>query len=188
MGRVDDPDARMQADVGARLRWLRKDRGLRLAEVAGLTGLGVSALSRLENGRMRPTLAQLVPLARAYDVTLDALVGFGRPAPVIRRHGAVFLPLAQQPGGVQAYKLISPARTTLPAPERRSHEGHQWVYVLSGRLRVLLGDRELVLTRGEATEFDTRTPHWMGHADHDPVELLLMFGPQGERATMIHAG
>ncbi|WP_305783793.1 helix-turn-helix domain-containing protein [Symbioplanes lichenis] len=178
----------IDADVGARLRALRKGRGLRLAEVAGLTGLATSTLSRLENGLMRPTLAQMVPLARAYDVSLDTLVGFAgkteRP-PVIRRHGAEFHPLARQAGGIQAYKLVSPARTTLPAPDPRRHEGHQWVYVLSGRLRVVVGDRDVVLTRGEATEFDTALPHWMGHADHEPVELLVMYGPQGERARMI---
>ncbi|GLY29419.1 helix-turn-helix transcriptional regulator [Kineosporia sp. NBRC 101731] len=187
---MSDADTRAQADVGQRLRTLRQGRDLRLAELAELTGITVSTLSRLENGLRRPTLAQLVPLARVHGITLDELVGLDRPERVdqprvIHRHGAVFVPLAQQAGGIQAYKMYSPARTTLPEPEPRRHEGFQWVYVLSGRLRVVLGDKDFLLTRGTAAEFDTGVAHWMGHADHHPIELLMMFGAQGERAQVI---
>jgi len=184
-----DPDA--IADVGHRLRALRRGRSLTLAELATVTGMSESTLSRLETGRLRPTLGQLLPLARTYGVTLDELAGISDPydsrnhLPVIQRHGATFIPLTRRTGGVQAYKMISPARDTLPAPDPRSHEGHQWVYVLSGRLRVVLGDRDFVLKPGEAAEFDTGVPHWMGHADHDPIELLMLFGRQGERAKLI---
>jgi quercetin dioxygenase-like cupin family protein len=56
------------------------------------------------------------------------------------------------------------------------------VYVLSGQLRLLVGDRDLVLSPGEVAEFDTALPHWLGTADGHPVETLVLFGPQGERA------
>jgi len=56
------------------------------------------------------------------------------------------------------------------------------VYVLNGRLRLLVGDRDIVLSPGEAAEFDTALPHWLGSADGHPVETLALFGPQGERA------
>ena len=59
------------------------------------------------------------------------------------------------------------------------HEGYEWLYVLSGRLRLLLGDRDLVLTAGEAAEFDTRTPHAWGNAGDDPVEVLSLYGTAG---------
>ena len=55
------------------------------------------------------------------------------------------------------------------------------MYVLSGRLRLRLGEHDLVLTAGEVAEFDTRIPHWFGSPDPAPVELLILFGPQGER-------
>jgi quercetin dioxygenase-like cupin family protein len=58
------------------------------------------------------------------------------------------------------------------------------MYVLSGRLRLLLGDRDMVLVPGEAAEFDTRLPHWFGCADPAPVEVLSLFGRQGERAHL----
>jgi len=68
-----------------------------------------------------------------------------------------------------------------PPGELQVHEGHEWVYVLTGRLRLLLGDRDLVLTEGEVAEFDTRTPHALLNPGPGPTELLTLFGPQGER-------
>ncbi len=174
--------------VGPRLRELRRDRGATLAQLSTTTGISVSTLSRLESGQRRPTLELLLPLARAYQVPLDELVdapptGDPRvhPRPV-RRHGMTFLPLSRRPGGVQAYKLIIPPHRPSGPPEPKTHEGYEWLYVLAGRLRLLLGAHDLELAAGEVAEFDTRTPHWLGNPGPEPVELLILFGPQGERA------
>jgi mannose-6-phosphate isomerase-like protein (cupin superfamily) len=53
--------------------------------------------------------------------------------------------------------------------------------VLSGRLRLLLGDHDLILTPGEAAEFDTRVPHSVTNPGPGPAEALALFGPHGER-------
>ncbi len=74
---------------------------------------------------------------------------------------------------------MSPARRT-PPDVRPVHEGHDWLYVLDGRLRLLLGDEDLTIEPGEAVEFTTLTPHWFGAVD-GPVELLAILGPHGER-------
>ncbi|MFD3532992.1 helix-turn-helix domain-containing protein [Streptomyces sp. NPDC058664] len=172
-------------EVGPRLRRVRRDRGVTLAELSAATGISVSTLSRLESGQRKPSLELLLPLARAHQVPLDELVGApatGDPrvrAKPIVRHGRTMFPLTRQPGGLQAYKVIQ-ERTTEP-PEPRVHEGYEWLYVLSGRLRLVLGEHDVVLTAGEAAEFDTRVPHWFGPMDDAPVEFLSLFGPQGER-------
>ncbi|MFK4599595.1 transcriptional regulator with XRE-family HTH domain [Streptomyces pristinaespiralis] len=64
--------------VGPRLRALRRDRGITLADLAATTGVSESTLSRLESGQRRPSLELLLPLARIYDVPLDDLVGAPR--------------------------------------------------------------------------------------------------------------
>ncbi|TDC59483.1 cupin domain-containing protein, partial [Streptomyces hainanensis] len=99
------------------------------------------------------------------------------------RHGQVFVPLTRHLGGLHAYKQIMPVRREDEGcgTEQASHEGYEWLYVLSGRLRLLLGDRELILAAGEAAEFDTRVPHGFYNAGDQPVEFLSIFGPQGER-------
>jgi len=68
-----------------------------------------------------------------------------------------------------------------PCEERQVHEGYEWQYVLSGRLRLLLGEHDLVLTAGEVAEFDTHVPHCFGNPGPEPAEALSIFGPQGER-------
>ncbi len=98
------------------------------------------------------------------------------------RNGMTVVPLSRTPGGLQAFKHILPAGLTDGRePDPRSHEGYHWLYVLRGRLRIVLGDNDFVLTEGEVAEFDTHLPHWFGNADERPVEFLSILGPQGER-------
>jgi transcriptional regulator with XRE-family HTH domain len=172
--------------VGPRLRALRQQRGATLAQLSRTTGISVSTLSRLESGQRRPTLELLLPLARAHQVPLDELVGAPptgdpriHPRPV-RRDGMTYIPLSRRPGGLQAYKQIIPARPGRK-PDMKVHEGYEWLYVLSGRLRLVLGEHDLVLTAGEVAEFDTHVPHWFGNPGPEPAEILSLFGPQGER-------
>jgi transcriptional regulator with XRE-family HTH domain len=179
------PGDPMLGVVGPRLRALRQQRGTTLASVSAATGISVSTLSRLESGGRKPTLELLLALSRAYQVPLDELVGVPPPgdprvrARPVRRHGRTVVPLTQRPGGLRAYKMLLPA--TEPEAELRTHEGYEWMYVLSGRVRLRLADLDLVMKAGEAAEFDTRTPHWFGSAGPEPAELLVLFGPQGER-------
>lgn len=73
-----------------------------------------STLSRLESGQRRSSLELLLPLARIYDVPLDDLVGAPRTGDPrihlkpIRRYGMTFVPLSRRPGGVHAFKMITP--------------------------------------------------------------------------------
>ena len=165
-------------------------RELTLADLSGDTGISVSTLSRLESGDRRPTLELLLPLARAYGVTLDELVDApptGDPRihiKPIKAHGMTMLPLTRRAGGIQAYKLIIPARSARRQPELKTHEGYEWLYVLDGTLRAIIGEHDLTLAAGEAAEFDTRVPHWFGAADDRGVEFLSLFGRQGERAHL----
>lgn len=178
------------AGVGPRLRALRRARAITLAELAAETGLTASTLSRLETGRLRPTLEQLLPLARAHGVPLDDLVAApptGDPRihlRPVRRSGLTVIPLTRRPGGIQAYKVIYPPAGREPSTALRTHDGYEWFYVLDGRVRFRLDDREYELGPGEAAEFDTGLPHWIGSADSRPAELLTLFGAQGERAHL----
>jgi transcriptional regulator with XRE-family HTH domain len=183
-----DVDRTLDA-VGPRLKQLRLRRGSTLTDLAAETGISASTLSRLEAGLRRPTLEQLLPLARAYGVTLDELVDApptGDPRinlrPIACSDGSTVLPLTRRPGGIQAYKFVLPAGSDDREPDLRTHEGYDWAYVLNGTLRLVLGERNLILNPGEAAEFDTRTPHWFGATSSGPVEYLSLIGKQGERA------
>ncbi|MFH8707417.1 helix-turn-helix domain-containing protein [Streptomyces rubrogriseus] len=188
----DNETAQVMTSLGARLRAIRQARGLTLAQLAAVTGISVSTLSRLESGQREPGLRHLLPLARAHRLPLDELVGSRTGDPRVHprpftRHGQTWVPLTRNPNdGLHAYKQILPAPATprtewTPRPEQGSHEGHEWLYVLSGRLLLALGEHDLVLTAGETAEFDTRVPHGIANAGDQPVEWIALYGAQGER-------
>ncbi|MFH7323591.1 helix-turn-helix domain-containing protein [Aeromicrobium sp. JJY06] len=177
--------------VGPRLKELRQRRDVTLSELSAETGISTSTLSRLEAGLRRPTLEQLLPLAKSHGVTLDELVDApptGDPRvtlkPLATKDGRTIVPLSRRPGGIQAYKFVLPAGRDDDEPELRTHEGYDWAFVLDGRLRLVLGEHDIVLKPGEAVEFDTRTPHWFGATSAGPVEFLSLVGKQGERAHL----
>ena len=171
--------------VGPRLQRLRGQRGMSLSEVAAATGISKSTLSRLETGQRRPSLELLLPLAQTYRVPLDDLVGapdVGDPRvrlKPVKRGRITMIPLSQRAGGLQAVKLLLPPLTG--SPQLQSHEGYEWLYVLAGRMRLVLADHDLVLGPGEVAEFDTRVPHWFGSTGEEAAEVLSIFGRPGER-------
>jgi transcriptional regulator with XRE-family HTH domain len=173
------------AAVGPRLRTVREQRQATLTQLSQASGVSVSTLSRLESGGRKPTLELLLRLARAHNMPVDELLTEPptsdpriQPEP-ITRNGRTMLPLTRRPGGVQAYKMIiAPGQRQ---HEKQIHEGYEWMYVLNGKLRLLLGNLDIAMRPGEVAEFDTHTPHWFGSDDQHPVELLVLFGPQGER-------
>ncbi|MFE6690925.1 helix-turn-helix domain-containing protein [Streptomyces sp. NPDC057743] len=187
MGDVEHTAAISQAlaEVGPRLKRLRTERGVTLSALAEATGISKSTLSRLESGLRRPSLELLLPIAQAHQVPLDELVGapeVGDPRIRLKPrqlHGSTVLPLTRHPGPLQTFKMVIPAERC--APEPCTHEGYEWLYVLAGRLRLVLADHDLVMGAGEAAEFDTRLPHWFGSTGDGPVEVLSLFGRQGER-------
>ncbi len=177
-------DARMRR----RLRELRTEQGLTLADVASRASIDVSTLSRLESGKRRIALDHVPALAAALGVTADDLLGV-RPAadPRVRerpqRHrGLTIWPLSRRTtGGLHAYRVrISATRHTPPPAPLPVHEGHDWIYVLEGRVRLCLDDADLTIAPGEAVEFSTWTPHWFGVVE-EPAEIILIVGAEGAR-------
>ena len=93
--------------------------------------------------------------------------------------GAISLAVGE-PGFATPPHIVE-AAAQAEEPDPRVHEGYEWLYVLNGRLRLVLGDRDLVLLPGEAAEFDTQLPHWFGSTGDGAVEILSIFGRPGER-------
>ena len=192
MPQPPDLDGMLDA-VAPRLRALRLRRGLTLAELAHETGISTSTLSRLESGLRRPTLDLLIRLAAAYRASLDDLVGAPQiadprvhPKPFYR-DGKAIIPLTRSNPDVHAFKMVLPGHPPEQPVEQRAHEGYDWIYVLSGRVRLALGDEEIVLEPGEAAEFDTRVPHGSVSASLEPAEIINLLSTQGERVHLRNA-
>lgn len=170
--------------LGPRLRAARQALGWTLDELAAKAHMSPSTLSRLESGKRQATLELLLPLTTHLGVRIDDLV---RPEsadprvrrPAIHRDGLVIAPLAPAGSPIHTYKITYPPAAAPPAS--RTHDGFEWLYVVSGRLRLVLDGNETVLTRGEAAEFDTRIPHSISAAGARPAEAISIFNEEGLR-------
>jgi transcriptional regulator with XRE-family HTH domain len=173
------------ARIGARLKAARLERELTLSALAAATGISASTISRLEGGKRQPNLELLIPLSATLEVTIDELVSDAVvPDPRVRprlskRWGAEVEMLSREGSTMQTVRMVLHQRDE--EAELRSHEGFEWLYVLDGRLRLRLGEHDIVLKPGEAAEFSTRVPHWLGSADDRPVEIIGIFSRDGER-------
>jgi transcriptional regulator with XRE-family HTH domain len=176
--------------VRARLRSLRNTLGLSLDELAARTNLSPSTISRVETGKRTISLDILLPLASALQVDLDALLAVSsdddvviRPAPSVSGKRTTWM-LSRPTGRTIAVKMrLEPTRRR---PEQRVHPGHDWFFVLEGRVRLSLGERDMVVEAGEAAEFGTMTPHALSAVD-GPAELIMIFDRDGQRAHIHHA-
>ena len=178
----------IESRVRRRLRELRTQRGMTLEDVARAADIDVSTLSRLESGKRRLALDHLPRLAAALSVSSDELMRAPEADdPRVRstshtRDGITYWPLTRggPASGLHTFKIrVSPRRRT-PPTDLPVHDGQEWLYVLTGHLRLILGDRDFTIKPGEAVEFSTWTPHWFGTVD-GPVEAIAIFGPHGER-------
>ena len=175
--------------VRTRLRSLRNTLGLSLDELAARTNLSPSTISRVETGKRTISLDILLPLATALQVDLDALLDVRsdddvviRPTPNCSGERTTWM-LSRPTAAAIAVKLrIEPTRTT---EEQRVHPGHDWFFVITGQVRLSLGEREIIVQAGESAEFSTMTPHALAAID-GPAELIMIFDRDGQRAHVHH--
>jgi len=176
------------AQIGPRLKSWREKRSMTLAELSTATGISSSTLSRLEAGKRAPNLELVVPVARALNLNLDDIVPRTAPDPRVsrstKRVGEIqYESLSPDASPVQTYKVRFPAKPAgiTGVPEPKAHDGQEWLYVLSGHLRLVIGEQDITLGPGEAAEFDTRIPHWLSATGSGPAEILSIFSKEGKR-------
>ncbi|MEV0311229.1 helix-turn-helix domain-containing protein [Nonomuraea fuscirosea] len=177
-------DEDLDSLVRKRIRALRVAQGWSLEELANRARLSQSSLSRIENGRRRLALDQLVTLARALDTSLDQLVETATDdvvtSPMIDgAHGQMRWPIKADPG-----MTVMRQRITDPPPDNparmRAHPGREWLVVLSGTAVLMLGHRRFRLEANQAAEFPTMMPHALG-AERGPCEVLGIFDRDARR-------
>ncbi|MFJ9868103.1 helix-turn-helix domain-containing protein [Streptomyces sp. NPDC101165] len=168
--------------VAPQLRALRRRTGLTLEAAARSAGLSPAHLSRLETGQRQPSLPMLLALARIYGTTVAELLGetvADRDAVVraadmepTRAGGWTYFQAGASGRGMQALRVRVPYGTQ--GDIVRVHPGEEWLYVLTGRLRLRLGDTTHLLAPGDSAHFDSLTPHRLAAEDPDGVELLFV--------------
>jgi transcriptional regulator with XRE-family HTH domain len=163
--------------IGAKIRTLRLKKKMGLVELGKHTGLSPAMLSKIERGRLFPTLPTLLRIALVFSVGLEFFFADARNKPlvaVVRKAERVRLP--ERPGSrPSAYRFES---LDFPATERRfnsylaeflpgdagdlrphAHAGAEFIYALAGALTVHIGGEEHTLDAGDSIYFDASIPH-----------------------------
>lgn len=174
----------IEQTVRTRLRGLRTAQSLSLDDLAARSHLSPSTISRIETGKRAISLDVLLPLARALRTDVEMLLAEDidedvviRPAPT-HEDGRTTWMLTKATGTTAAMKVrLEPATTR---PQQRVHPGHDWFFVLEGRIQLFLGERTVIVEAGEAAEFETMTPHSFA-AVGGPAEVIMIFDQGGHR-------
>jgi transcriptional regulator with XRE-family HTH domain len=195
--------------MGERLRTERRRHGLSLRELAARLGVSASLISQVETGRAMPSVSTLYAIASELDVSLDDVLFDGRtggrrrrgrtrravpasplPAPLQRAadrkrirlaSGVVWerLTSTSTPGVEFLHVTYEVGGASSPAEAFQRHEGHEWGYVSSGRLRVTIAFDEYDLGPGDAISFDSTIPHRLANVGDEPVHgIWFVLGRQ----------
>lgn len=180
----------IDATARARLRAIRQSLGWSLDDLAERASVGPSTISRIETGNRALSLDVLVPLARALGIGVDVLVAPDDDEDVVIRpspsdHGNMTIwPLSRPDSSTTAFKFrLEPHDPTESLPEPQVHPGYDWMFVIEGRVLLMLGERRIVVEAGESAEFSTMTPHAMVAIER-PAETIMIFDRHGERAHL----
>ena len=164
-------------EIGRKIRTLRLKKKMGLVEFGRHTGLSPALLSKIERGRLFPTLPTLLRIALVFSVGLEFFFAGAREKPlvaIVRRAERVNLP--DQPGSRDIsyrFESLDYAATErrfnsyladfMPVPAEKMrvhlHPGVEFIYVLKGTLGIRIGEDEHALGRGDAIYFDSTVPH-----------------------------
>jgi len=173
------------SSFGARLRELRGRRGWTLQELAARSGLSKPFLSRLESGSRQASIAAVLTLSRVFDVSLASLFEsplVTEPCVIVRAADAVektinglkYVPLSHAGRffNLQPLRIrVSPSRR---GNEHYHHDGEEWIYVLSGRLKLSLAGKFYDLSPGDSAHFESRLPHRLIASGPKDAEVLVV--------------
>jgi quercetin dioxygenase-like cupin family protein len=178
--------------VGDKLRTLRLRKKMGLVELGRHSGLSPAMISKLERGRLHPTLPTLLRISLVFGVGLDHFFAPKRPAySVVRAKERLAFPERLDGRDVvwefesldfaATDRKLNAYRVTFPPPLRRlrlhSHDHAELVHVLSGRLTVTVGGEPQTLDAGDTIYFDARLPHGYARSGERPCTAIVVTVP-----------
>lgn len=187
-----------EVQVGDHVRLFREARGMTLQQLADLTGFSAALISQIENRMASPPLGTLVKIANAFDTSVSAFIGGKeeRAFSIVRKEDRTTVSrVGPKEGGRSSYiyealgtgkagRKMEPFLVRLkPLPDgtvvRSSHEGEEFLFVLSGKAEVFLDRYSDVLSEGDCIYYNSTIPHHV-HSAGDQETLILAVIYQGK--------
>jgi transcriptional regulator with XRE-family HTH domain len=181
--------------IGEKLRALRLKKKVGLVDLGRHTGLSPALLSKIERGKMFPTLPTLLRIAMVFSVGLDFFFSDERKRQVVaivRREERLSFP--EKPDAAEVgfhfecldfpvverklnayfaeFHPLAPAKVRL-----HQHLGVEFMFVTSGKLGLRIGESEHTLEKGDAIYFDSNLPHGYRRAGNTPCTAVVVTVP-----------
>ena len=175
-GDIESCDDACREQIGDRIRMLREEKGLTLADLSQLTGFDAAMLADIENNTISPQLGTIIKLSKALDSALQRLLsGDGEKLyaitrkderKVVARSSATssarsaytYMSLAPEVKGRHMEALLVELEA-VPEEERSVHAGEEFIYVLEGVVVLFIGDERFELLPGDSVYYLSTTPH-----------------------------
>lgn len=180
-------------NIGAKIKRLRLAKKLTLQAVARETGFSPALISQIENNNVSPPIATLSKIAKFFDVKIGHFFAEEEEEcryEVVRAHERTLVPrVISRAGTSQGYsyeslsfhkqnKKMEPflISITEKAPEENtySHDGEEFLFIMSGTAELLLDDKRIVLNEGDSVYFDSALRHRLLSKDGNTVQVLAV--------------
>jgi len=191
-GNIKDGKAGEVEEVGARIRALRKERGISLEDLSSLTGFEVNLLEDIENGRQNPQLGTVMKLSKALDAAVGRLVsGMGSKLYSITRKNDrkqvsrsasktnkknvySYMSLAPEVQGRHMEALIIQLEKN-EEKEISVHNGEEFVFVLEGVANLTIANETYDLEPGDSAYYLSTTSHYITAKTEKATILAVLY-------------
>ena len=180
-----------QYDIGNKIRQLRRRKRMRLVDVQQHTGLSASLISKLESGKLIPTLPTLLRLAMVFNVGLDHFFAENdrdTSAVIIRRDDRIRL--SEKLGGTNDVYTFESLNFGVSEPpfevflgeivadssqdRFHHHAGHELLFVSCGELELRIGEDKYSLSSGDSIYFDSSRAHSYRKVGDDKCSVFVV--------------
>ena len=191
-GEISPTAAKGVEEIGKRIEYLRKEKGLSINELSKLTGFDVELLSNIEEDKVQPQLGTLIKLSKALDSALGRLVsGVGNKLfSITRKDEQKVVSRSTSHEGkkqVYTYKSLAPEvkgrhmeamivqLEENPDPETSVHGGEEFIYVLDGVVFLKIGEDTFALEPGDSVYYLSTTPHLVAAKSGKATILAVLY-------------
>lgn len=194
----ESPTGRMKErasdPIAARLRAIRRHKGVTLERLSSLCGLDRGYLSRIERGQKTPSLAALLSIGKALDVQMSHLFGETvGPSPITVVRQAQYKDFPGVRSAHEQFAMVMPhsetrrlslvmvSPGTAPIAAGVEHAGEEIVFVLDGEIEISFVDRKVCLAQGDCVHFDGHLKHAIRRTGTRAARALVIVGGGGDR-------
>lgn len=177
-------------DLPYRLRAFRRQNELSLEALSEKTGLTKSYLSKVERGLSEPSISTVLKLAKAYEVGIAQLLGrsedgYDESITVVKK--AERDPLNHMDAKIRAEAIVGkrlvkkmnpfmiyPPLDDKDRPFTEPHSGEEFMFVVEGRIHLLIGAKRFELEKGDSVYFDAEFPHRVSSLGNEIAQVLVV--------------